>query len=88
MCGTPVVQDEGAVRVYCPNPVCPARVSQELSHFVGRGGMDIEGAAVLRELAEASDSSDLLGGNNQMFVLGPDPEFYAPTEILLLGQIG
>ena len=26
MCGTPVVQDEGAVRVYCPNPACPARV--------------------------------------------------------------
>ena len=25
VCGTPVVQDEGAVRVYCPNPRCPAR---------------------------------------------------------------
>ena len=44
VCDTPVVQDEGAVRVYCPNPDCPARVSQEFSHFVGRGGMDIEGA--------------------------------------------
>ncbi len=44
VCDTPVVQDEGAVRVYCPNPECPARVSQEFSHFVGRGGMDIEGA--------------------------------------------
>src|SRR5206468_168439 len=39
-----VVQDEGAVRHYCPNPACPARVSQEFQHFVGRGGMDIEGA--------------------------------------------
>jgi DNA ligase (NAD+) len=44
VCATPVVQDEGAVRVYCPNPACPARVSQEFGHFVGRGGMDIEGA--------------------------------------------
>jgi DNA ligase (NAD+) len=44
VCATPVVQDEGAVRVYCPNQACPARVSQEFSHFVGRGGMDIEGA--------------------------------------------
>jgi DNA ligase (NAD+) len=54
VCGTPVVQDEGAVRVYCPNPRCPARLSQEYGHFVGRGGMDIEGAgwAVLSQLLE------------------------------------
>ena len=44
VCDTPVVQDEGAVRVYCPNPACPARVGQEFGHFAGRGGMDIEGA--------------------------------------------
>jgi DNA ligase (NAD+) len=44
VCDTPVVQDEGAVRVYCPNAACPARVAQEFGHFVGRGGMDIEGA--------------------------------------------
>ncbi len=54
VCGTPVVQDEGAVRVYCPNPACPARLAQEFGHFVGRGGMDIEGAgwAVLSQLLE------------------------------------
>jgi DNA ligase (NAD+) len=54
VCGTPVVQDEGAVRVYCPNAACPARLSQEYGHFVGRGGMDIEGAgwAVLSQLLE------------------------------------
>jgi DNA ligase (NAD+) len=44
VCDTPVVRDEGAVRVYCPNAACPARVAQEFAHFVGRGGMDIEGA--------------------------------------------
>jgi DNA ligase (NAD+) len=44
VCGTAVVQDEGAVRHYCPNPDCPARVSQTFQQFVGRGGMDIEGA--------------------------------------------
>jgi DNA ligase (NAD+) len=44
VCGTAVVRDEGAVRHYCPNPACPARVGQEYGHFVGRGGMDIEGA--------------------------------------------
>ena len=54
VCGTPVVQDEGAVRVYCPNTACPARLAQEFGHFVGRGGMDIEGAgwAVLSQLLE------------------------------------
>ena len=54
VCGTPVVQDEGAVRVYCPNLSCPARVGQEFGHFVGRGGMDIEGAGweVLVQLLE------------------------------------
>lgn len=44
VCGTPVVRDEGAVRHYCPNLRCPARIGQELGHFAGRGGMDIEGA--------------------------------------------
>jgi DNA ligase (NAD+) len=54
VCDTQVVQDEGAVRVYCPNTRCPARLSQEYGHFVGRGGMDIEGAgwAVLSQLLE------------------------------------
>ncbi len=54
VCGTPVVQDAGAVRIYCPNAVCPARRAQEFGHFVGRGGMDIEGAgwAVLSQLLE------------------------------------
>ena len=54
VCGTPVVRDEGAVRHYCPNPVCPARLAQAYGHFVGRGGMDIEGAgwAVLSQLLE------------------------------------
>jgi DNA ligase (NAD+) len=54
VCGTPIVRDEGAVRHYCPNGACPARLSQEFAHFAGRGGMDIEGAgwAVLEQLLE------------------------------------
>ena len=42
VCGTPIARDEGAVRHYCPNVACPARVGQEFGNFVG--GMDIEGA--------------------------------------------
>jgi DNA ligase (NAD+) len=54
VCGTAVARDEGAVRYYCPNPKCPARLAQEFAHFAGRGGMDIEGAgwAVLEQLLE------------------------------------
>ncbi len=54
VCSTQVVRDENAVRHYCPNLACPARVGQELGHFVGRGSMDIEGAGwkVLEQLLE------------------------------------
>ncbi len=53
-CGTAVVRDEGAVRHYCPNPACPARLAQAYAHFLGRGGMDVDGAgwAVLGQLLE------------------------------------
>jgi DNA ligase (NAD+) len=52
VCGTGIVRDEGAVRHYCPNPACPARVSQEFGHFVA--SMDIEGAGwkVLEQLLQ------------------------------------
>jgi DNA ligase (NAD+) len=52
VCAAPVVRDEGEVRYRCSNPFCPAQVIQGLGHFVGRGGMDIEGAgfAVLDQL--------------------------------------
>ena len=55
VCGTVVVRDEGAVRHYCPNSRCPARLAQEFAHFAGRGGMDIDGAgwAVLEQLLAA-----------------------------------
>ncbi|MGK2852219.1 MAG: NAD-dependent DNA ligase LigA [Candidatus Limnocylindrales bacterium] len=70
VCGTSVVQDEGAVRVYCPNTVCPARLAQEFGHFVGRGGMDIEGAgwAVLSQLLERG----LVRSRADFFRLGVD----------------
>jgi DNA ligase (NAD+) len=67
VCGTPVVRDEGAVRHYCPNPACPARRSQEFAHFLGRGGMDVEGAgwAVLEQLLERG----LVHGRGDVFRL-------------------
>ena len=52
VCGTPIVRDADAVRHYCPNLACPARVAQEFGNFVG--AMDIEGAgwAVLSQLLQ------------------------------------
>jgi DNA ligase (NAD+) len=52
VCGQPVVRDEGAVRHYCANPACPARVGQEFGYFAG--GMDIDGMgwAVLSQLLQ------------------------------------
>ncbi len=54
VCGTSIVRDEGAVRHYCPNLACPARRAQEFAHFLGRGGMDVEGAGwvVMEQLLE------------------------------------
>ena len=54
VCGTAIARDADTVRHYCPNMACPARVGQEFEHFVGRSGMDIEGAGwkVLSQLLE------------------------------------
>ncbi|MDQ3871300.1 MAG: NAD-dependent DNA ligase LigA, partial [Chloroflexota bacterium] len=54
VCHAPVVRDEGEVRHRCTNPFCPAQVVEGLLHFVGRGGMDIEGAgyAVVTQLLD------------------------------------
>ena len=52
VCGKPVIRDEGAVRHYCANPQCPARVGQEFGHFAGAMDIDGLGWAVLRQLLE------------------------------------
>lgn len=43
VCDTPIVQPEGAVDYYCPNPRCAERVYRSLEFFVSRAAMDIEG---------------------------------------------
>jgi DNA ligase (NAD+) len=52
VCGHPVVRVEGAVRHYCANPACPARVGQEFRHFAGAMDIDGLGSAVLSQLLE------------------------------------
>ncbi len=43
VCGGPVEHAAGEVAYRCANPACPAKIGQRIGHFVGRGGMDIEG---------------------------------------------
>src|SRR5207249_419989 len=54
VCEGDVVHAEGEVAYRCANPVCPAKTSQRIGHFVGRGGMDIEGVggAMVSQLQE------------------------------------
>ncbi|MDX2076176.1 MAG: NAD-dependent DNA ligase LigA [bacterium] len=43
VCNTPIIQPEGAVDHFCPNPTCPERVYRSIEFFVSRSAMDIEG---------------------------------------------
>ncbi|MDP8970548.1 MAG: NAD-dependent DNA ligase LigA, partial [Actinomycetota bacterium] len=42
-CGSPIERLEGEAASYCTNVDCPNRLLESLSHFAGRGAMDIEG---------------------------------------------
>ncbi|MGC7847502.1 NAD-dependent DNA ligase LigA [Desulforudis sp. 1088] len=54
VCGTGVVRLEGEAARRCPNIACPARLRENLLHFVSRNGMDIMGAgpALIDQLLE------------------------------------
>jgi DNA ligase (NAD+) len=63
-CGGEVVRPEGEAMSYCVNPSCPAQAFRWLTHFVGRGAMDIERlgeqwAAVLLESGLVQDPADV-----------------------------
>lgn len=69
--GDKIVQSEGAVDYYCPNPRCPERVFRSLEFFVSRGAMDIEGMGpqtvkTLIDLGFIQDEADI-------FYLKPEP---------------
>lgn len=53
-CGSPVVREEEAADIRCPNPNCPAQLLRHLVNFVGRDAMDIKGFGMelLRVLTE------------------------------------
>jgi len=58
VCGGEVVKPEGEVMTRCTNASCPAQIFQNLTHFVSRGAMDIDGVG--EKLAAALLNSGLV----------------------------
>ncbi|MBZ0292805.1 MAG: NAD-dependent DNA ligase LigA [Anaerolineae bacterium] len=69
--GDPIIQPEGAVDYYCPNPRCPERVFRKVEFFVSRGAMDIEGMGpqTVKTLIEKGIITD----EGDIFYLTPEP---------------
>ncbi len=62
--GDTLIQPEGAVDYYCPNPQCPERVFRQVEFFVSRGAMDMDGMGpetikVLIEQGMIHDEADI-----------------------------
>lgn len=69
--GDPIIQPEGAVDYYCPNPRCPARVFRSIEFFVSRGAMDIEGMGPQTVLTLIEDG--FITDEADIFYLEPEP---------------
>ena len=54
VCGAPVERDENGAFLRCTGVECPAQLSRNISHFVSRDAMDIEGlgSAIVEALIE------------------------------------
>jgi DNA ligase (NAD+) len=64
VCHTELVREAGEAVWRCPNELCPSRGVEEMFHFGGRSGMDIEGLGyksviALREMGFVKDPGDL-----------------------------
>jgi DNA ligase (NAD+) len=67
VCGGEVLKPEGEVMTYCTNASCPARVEEQLSHFVSRGAMDIDGVG--EKLAASLHRAGLLNSVADLYSL-------------------
>lgn len=54
VCGAPVVRDEDGAALRCTGAECPAQLSRNLTHFVSREAMNIDGlgSAIIEQLIE------------------------------------
>ena len=67
VCDEAIEHREGEVAYRCANPVCPAKTSQRIGHFVSRGGFDIEGVG--SALIEQLQASGLVNDPGDLFFL-------------------
>ncbi|HEX2619179.1 MAG TPA: NAD-dependent DNA ligase LigA [Phototrophicaceae bacterium] len=70
-CDTPIIQPEGAVDYFCPNPQCPERIFRSIEFFVSRGAMDIEGMGP--QTVKALIDRELIKDEADIFYLQPEP---------------
>ena len=72
VCGAPTAQDEDGAFLRCTGVECPAQLSRNISHFVSRDAMDIEGlgSSIVEQLIEKG------------FVRSPADIFYLTMEQL------
>lgn len=89
-CATKVVQPEGAIDWFCPNPTCPERIMRTLEFFVSRGAMDIEGMGP--QTISALIDKGLIQDEADIFTLQAEPllalEGFAEKKVEnLLGSI-
>ena len=70
VCDTPVVRPEGEAMHRCLNTACPAQLYELLNHFVGRGGMDIQGMG--GKLVQALLANDLVRDLADIYFLTRD----------------
>ena len=75
-CGEPIYREEGEAAYYCTNTACPDQLLRNLSHFVSRDAMNIDGLgaaqiATMVELGLVKDAGDLYYlEKEQLLVLG------------------
>ena len=70
-CDTKLIQPEGAVDWFCPNPKCPERVFRSLEFFVSRGAMDIDGMGP--QTIQALIEQGLITDEADIFYLTEEP---------------
>lgn len=69
-CETVAIRPEGEAAWRCPNPHCPAKVSERIIHFASRDGADIEGLG--NKIVELLVEQNIIRDIKDLYALTPD----------------
>ena len=55
VCETSLVREEGEVARCCPSETCPAKIKEQLKHYVSKHCLDIDGlgSSIIEQLVES-----------------------------------